>query len=134
MSITDDTIPWTDGFAERGARIKELERENAALAKDRDKWLIMAGDLADLLRSTHEIIAPSSYAKEKLSQYDAGAAARDAQSADLLALAPLPVEKTQEELDAEFIQKAETENGTWSEWIAKAIAYGRATAAKETSK
>jgi len=50
---------------------RELERENAALAADRDKWLIMAGDLADLLRSTHEIITPSSYAKEKLSQYDA---------------------------------------------------------------
>jgi len=55
-------------------------------------------------------------------------------TADLLALAPLPVEKTQEEKDAEFIQKSEIGNGTWSEWIAKAIAYGRATAAKETSK
>jgi len=53
------------------AQVAELERENAALAADRDKWLIMAGDLADLLRSTHEIITPSSYAKEKLSQYDA---------------------------------------------------------------
>jgi len=90
----------------------ELERENAALAADRDKWLIMAGDLADLLRSTHEIIAPSSYAKEKLSQYDAGAAARDAardaQSADLLALAPLPVEKTQEKLSAELERELAT--------------------------
>ena len=48
-------------------------------------------------------------------------------TADLLALAPLPVEKTQEERDAEFIRTSEIPNGTWSECITKAIAYGRAT-------
>jgi len=36
MSIFDDETPWTDGYGERGKRIKELEFENANLKAERD--------------------------------------------------------------------------------------------------
>jgi hypothetical protein len=58
-------------------------------------------------------------------------------TADLLALAPLTVEKTQEERDAEWIKAKFPKDLSWGyEDLSLAIAYGRstATAAKETSK
>lgn len=35
MSISDDKTPWTDGYGERGKRIKELELENKNLKAER---------------------------------------------------------------------------------------------------
>lgn len=51
-------------------------------------------------------------------------------TADLLALAPLPKEKTRKEKDAEFIANlGDPSHPNWTaEDISKAIAYGRATA------
>lgn len=50
-------------------------------------------------------------------------------TADLLALAPLPKEKTQLEKDCDFIAACSTADGDdFSDQMLKAIAYGRATA------
>lgn len=49
-------------------------------------------------------------------------------TADLLALVPLPKEKTQEEKDTEWIRSRLIGNANFGEDIKAAIAYGRATA------